>query len=250
MAGRRQSMDLLSARPTQYVGKILSTEEKDFYLETMPVAADERYSVFLRPFDDNGTEKLKVLITLNGQTCDIAAHGTGMSTVDIPAIGGQEVVCDNTSYLFNQSDLSTKYVLINNGALGLLLNREKATALDATKTAALPSDSLIFIKGVNFDVTYSVLIDGVEQATFTTPKVDDADNTISTDAVAEDLRADLDGVAGFTATRSGSVVHLVKDDGSDYNIRITDSRSNQLATAIKGSVTFFKSCRPLRLMVF
>ena len=42
-----------------------------------------------------------------------------------------------------------------------------------------------------------------------------------------------------SATRSGSVVHLVKDDGTDYNIRITDSRSNQLATVIKGSVTFF-----------
>ena len=224
---------LTKRRPTEYVGKILSTEETDFYLETMPVAADERYSVFLRPFDDSGTAKLKVLITLNGQTCDVAAHGTGMT------VSSNEIICDNTSYLFNQSGLSTKYVLINNGALGLLLNREKTVALDATKTAAQASDSLLFIKGVNFDVTYTVFIDGTEQATFTTPAATDDPNTISTDAVAEDLRADLDGLSGFTATRSGSVVHLVKDDGTDYNIRITDSRSNQLATVIKGSVTFF-----------
>ena len=94
---------------------------------------------------------------------------------------------------------------------------------------AQASDSLLFIKGVNFHVTYTVFIDGTEQATFTTPAANDDPNTISTDAVAEDLRADLDGLSGFTATRSGSVVHLVKDDGTDYNIqlRIVDPTSWQ-----------------------
>ena len=230
---------LTKRRPTQYVGKILSTPEEDFYLETMPVQAEERYSVFLRPFDDSGTTKLRILITLNGETCDINVHGTGMSTVNIPGIGGQEIICDNTSYLFNQADYLTKYVLINNGPLGLLLNREKVVEMDPTKTAAQATDSLIFIKGVNFSVTYQVTLDGTELTAFTTPAADDDPNVISTDAVAEAMRAAVDGEDGFTATREGSVVHVVKDDGGDYSISITDNRSNTLATVIKESVTFF-----------
>ena len=226
---------LTKRRPTEYVGRVLDTEEKDFYLETMPVAENERYSVFLRPFKDGDDDKLKMLITLNGQTCDIDVHGTGM-TVN----SDDEVICDDTSYLFNKDSYPQKYVLINNGPTGLLLNREKTVALDSTTTDAQPFDSLIFVKGVNFSVTYTVTIDGTNRATFTTPAADDDPNTISTDTVAEDLRSDLDNVDGLTATRSGSVVHLVKDDDTDYDIQVTDGRSNTLITVIKESVTFFQ----------
>ena len=226
---------LTKRRPTEYVGKILSSEEDDFYLETMPVQATERYSIFLRPFDDSGTAKLKILITLNGQTCDIKVHGTGMSVN-----GNKEIVCDDTSYIFNKDTYLNKYVLINNGPLGLLLNREKVTAMDATKTAKQKTDSLIFIKGVNFSVTYQVTLDGKTLTAFTTPAADDDPNVISTDTVAEEMRKAVDGESGFTATRSGSVVHVVKDDGKDYKISITDNRSNTLATVIKESVTFFQ----------
>ena len=225
---------LTKRRPTQYVGKVLSTEEKDFYLETMPVQSTERYSVFLRPFDDSGTTKLKILITLNGLTCDIKVHGTGMSVN-----ANKEIICDNTSYLFNEKDYLGKYVLINNGPIGLLLNREKTTALDTTKTAVQRTDSLIFIKGVNFQVTYQVTLDGTALTAFTTPAADDETNTLSTDTVAEEMRKVVHAVDGFTATRSGSVVHVVKTDGTDYSISITDNRSNNLASVIKGSVTFF-----------
>ena len=226
---------LTKRRPTEYVGKILSTEEDDFYLETMPVQATERYSVFLRPFDDSGTDKLKILITLNGQTCDIDVNGTGMSVNS-----DKEIVCDNTSYIFNKDKYLNKYVLINNGPLGLLLNREKVVKMDTTKTAKQKTDSLIFIKGVNFDVTYQVTLDGKALTSFTTPAADDDPNTLSTDTVAENMRTAVNGETGFTATRSGSVVHVVKDDGKDYTISITDNRSNTLATVIKGSVTFFQ----------
>ena len=226
---------LTKRRPTEYVGKVLTTEEKDFYLETMPVAETERYSVFLRPFDDSGKAKLKMLITLNGQTCDIDVHGTGMTLN-----GDKEIVCDNTSYIFNKDKYLSKYVLINNGPLGLLLNREKTVKMDTTKTAKQTTDSLIFVKGVNFQITYDVTIDGTKKATFTTPASDDDPNIISTDAVAKDLQGDLDGDADFTATVQGSVIHLKKDDGSDYDIQVTDGRSNSLITVIKESVTFFQ----------
>ena len=38
---------LTKRRPTKFVGRIINYPVNDFYLETMPVAVDERYSVFL-----------------------------------------------------------------------------------------------------------------------------------------------------------------------------------------------------------
>ena len=73
---------LTKRRPAEFVGRVLQTQEDDFYLETMPVTADERYSVFIRPFDDDGEAKIKVLITLNGVVPDIDLHGTGMELDD------------------------------------------------------------------------------------------------------------------------------------------------------------------------
>ena len=60
-----------------------------------------------------------------------------MSTATGMTKSGNEIVCDNTSYLFNQNKYLNKYVLINNGPLGLLLNREKVVKMDATKTAEI-----------------------------------------------------------------------------------------------------------------
>ena len=40
---------LTKRRPTKYVGRILDFACEDFYLETMPVTSEERYSVFLYP---------------------------------------------------------------------------------------------------------------------------------------------------------------------------------------------------------
>ena len=225
---------LTKRRPTKYVGKILTTVEDDFYLETMPVQATERYSIFIRPFDDGGTAKTKLLITLNGQNVDIGLNGTGMT------LSSKEIVCDNTAYLFNEKTLYNKYVMINNGPLGLLLNREKTVKMDSSsKTDAQNTDSLVFIKAVAFDVTYKVKIDGSDKGTFKTPKADDNPNTLSTDAVATDLASDVDGDADYTAESSGPVVWIKKDDKKDYNIEVTDNRSGQLATVIKGSVTSF-----------
>ena len=224
---------LTKRRPTKHVGKILTSVEEDFYLETMPVQADERYSCFLRPFKDGDDDKTKLLITLNGQNVDIDLHGTGMT------LDSKEIVCDDTSYLFNKDKLIDKYVLINNGPLGLLLNREKTVKMGAAKTAKQKTDSLIFVKAVAFDVTYTVTIDGTEVGSFTTPAQDDNPNTLSTDAVATDLASDINGESDFTASSEGSVVWVRKDDGTDYNITVTDNRSNTLAYAIKESVTFF-----------
>ena len=227
---------LTKRRPTKFVGKIREEAITDFYLETMPVADDERYSVFV--YRDTEEDQVNVQVLLNGQGCNIDVHGTGMSTF-VGNGGSTEIACDNTSYLYNAEDLRDKYVLINNGALGLLVNRERVTALTDELTEQPPFEALLFIQGVNYDIEYTVTLDGTALPSYTTPRASDDDNQLSTDTVAEELRTEIAAVDGFTAERVGSVVYVVRDDEADFTIQLDDSRSNQLARVIKGSVNNF-----------
>jgi hypothetical protein len=147
---------LTKRRPTKYVGRILNFPCEDFYLETMPVTAAERYSVFLYP-PDGTTNQLNLQILLNGVGASLDVHGTGM-TLNTGQPQTQEIECDTTAYLYNQDELRSKYVLINNGPLGLLLNRDKVTALSTDTTANQGFEALIFIQAVDYQVTYQITL--------------------------------------------------------------------------------------------
>ena len=211
--------------PVRLVGKILPIPVTDFYLEMMPVISGERYSVMLYP---DGAET-KMLITLNGSPASVKVHGTGLSG---------NVTGDSTSYIFNAAgDYQKKYVLINNGPLGLLLNREKIVQMDATKSAAAKNEALVFVQGVAYDVSYTLTINGAAVGTYTTPKATDTNNKLSTTTVATELAKFVTATTGFQATVDRYVIHVKKTDGSDFTIKLDDSRGNSLARVIKGSTT-------------
>lgn len=225
---------LCKRRPSLYIGKILSSPVADFFCETMLVQTGERYSVFVY----NAAGKGYLQLLKNGEGCSIDVHGTGLSVVS--GFGGASTVeCTTSSYIYNASDLLKKYVLINNGPFALLLNREKVTAMKSTTSAAQVNEALLFVQGVTYDVTYTVKLNGSDLTPYTTPAATATPNTISTTAVAEDLKTKIAAVSGFTATREGSVVYVKKTDGSDFTMSVTDGRSNTLARVIKGSVSLF-----------
>ena len=116
------------------------------------------------------------------------------------------------------------------------MNREKITALSSDLSDSQAGEGLIFVQAVAYDVTYSVTIDGSEVATFTTPSAADDNNTISTTTTANELATQINGQAGFTAVAEKYVVHVTKDDGTDFSMEIDDGRSNTLAKAFTDSV--------------
>lgn len=224
-------------RPTKYVGRILDFPCTDFYLETMPVTAEERYSVFLYP-PDGETDQINLQILLNGIGASLDVHGTGM-TLNTGQPLTEEIECDNTSYLWNQDDLRSKYVLINNGPLGLLMNRERVTAMSDDLTDNQGFEALIFIQAVDYQVTYQITFDGTALTAFTTPAASDDNNAISTEVVAEAMVTSLGEVGGLEIEREGSVIWVRRQTLADFTIEITDSRANALARVIKGSVNNF-----------
>ena len=223
---------LTKRAPTNYAGRIFDASFQDLYSEMMPVVGDENYSVTLTPV--GSTTELRIL--LNGLTCRLDVHGTGMTVNASPY---ERIVGDSTSYIHHLTDLYKKYVLINNGPLGLLLNREKSTALSAATVPAAKTDAMIFVQGVTYDVSYVVTLAGTALTAVTTPKVTDTVNTISTATVASGLATQINGVSGYTATANGAVVLVSKDDGGAFTLQLDDSRSNTLARVIRGSVSTF-----------
>ena len=220
---------LTKRRPTKYVARVNSNPITDFFMEFMQVAQGETYSLMLYP--DGGAMKLQLMN--NGAAPAIDVHGTGLS---LGTPGAIDVA--STSYLYNSgSDFSDKYVLINSGPLGLLLNREKVTAMDAATKPAVVNEAMLFIQGVAYEIGYTVTLNGTALATYTTPKATDTNNTISTTLVANNLATTIGAVSGFTVTQVGPIVYVKKTDGSDFTISMDDGRSNTLARAIKSKVT-------------
>ena len=218
---------LAKRNPMRMVARIKDTPLDNFYLEMFDVSATEAYSVLLYPVGD----KTRLEIFRNGAPPTLNVHGTGMTLSN----GGIDI--DSTGYLHNLTDLYKGYVLINNGPTGLLLNRNKTTALSSELSPARENNGLIFVQAVSYDVTYTVDIDGVEVATYTTPSASDDDNQISTTKVATELSSQINATAGYTTVQNSYVVEVIKDNGAAFTLDVDDGRSNSLARGFTDKVT-------------
>ena len=208
--------------------KITDEPLSDFYLEMMGLQQSEQYSVLVRP---GTTDQTLIDLRRNGLTPAIKVHGTGLSAV--PGV----ITCGSTSYIHNEpGEFYKKYALINSGAIGLLLNREKVTAFAADKSPEQVGKGIVFVRAVAYNVTYTLLINGTEAGTVTTPAADDDDNKLSTSEVATALAGIVNGTSGYSATVNQYVVYIQKDDGTDFDVSIDDGRSSELAVAFTNTV--------------
>ena len=231
--GWSSPVDGLSKRQPMRMSALLTSEVlDDFYLEMFSVTDAERYSVLVFP---RGTNTI-LQFWNGGVQPTVTLHGTGMTQVT-NAAGITEIVCDNTSYLHNAAGgYAQDYALINSGALGLLLNREKNTAMAPDLSPSQSGKGLIFVQGVAYDVEYKVTIDGTQQASYKTPGAGDQNNTISTTIVADELAQQINSVSGYTAVTDKYVVYVTNNNNTDFELEIDDGRSNSLAKAFTDSV--------------
>lgn len=230
---------------TVHVGRVFpSSDAADFFLETMPVAQGERYSVYVQPSADGGGIA-GVLLNSTGSVIDV--HGAGLS-IDI--IGQTAYVKGApSSYLAIPSSETYRgsFVLVNNGPLGLLLNRQRTTEWANLTTPAAVDEALVFIQGIDYQVTYSIDLGfspGIAPVSHTTPKATDANNQLDTSAVVADLVSQLQalsppGGGAFTFTQGVNVIYIKRIDGQPFTISVSDGRSGTLARAIYSSVNSF-----------
>jgi hypothetical protein len=220
---------LTKRRPTRYQRRLSTEQITDLWGESMLAQSAERYNFALYRSGAN----CRIDVSQEGQPCSIDVHGTGLS------VSGSVITATPASYLFNDSGLSTSYRLVNSGPIALLLNRKKPAAMSSLLSPVIPSDALIFVQAVAFDVGYVVTLNDRVLPEFRTPRATDTVNTLSTATVATQLANRIALEPGFSAVAFGALVFVQKLDGSPYTISIDDSRSNTLARVLKDSVASF-----------
>jgi len=143
---------------------------------------------------------------------------------------------DGTAYL-NTSDPRSVMKTVTIADFTFVVNTSITTAMDSalSNSASNITQAIVFITQATAKTTYSVTVDGVTVTDNT-----DGNDPLSTDTVASDLASGLNsGLTGFTIARNGPVIHIKKNDGSDFSIDGTDTQGNTKMTVIKNSVQQF-----------
>lgn len=118
-----------------------------------------------------------------------------------------------------------------------VVNKTKVAAMTAALSPDRGIEALVFIKAVNYSTDYKITIGGVQKAAHTTGTA----APLSTATVAENLKNQLvtNLGAGWTITRFQSVIHVKKNDASDFEILIEDSAANTMMRVAKNKIQRF-----------
>ena len=193
---------------TQFITTLSNSAIGNVHIQTINRDINERY----------------VAIFSNGNVKVYELDGTEL-TVHKP---------DGTAYL-NTSNPRSVIKTITIADFTFVVNTSITTAMDSAVSAGNITQAVVFINQVSDKTTYSITVDGV---TVTDDTTNDA--TLSTTQVASDLVSGLNsGLSGFTIARNGPVIHIKKNDGSNFSIDGTDSQGNTQLSVVKDSVQRF-----------
>ena len=194
----------------QYITNLSSSTLGNVHIQTINRDVNERYvAIFsngnVKVYDIDGTEK----------------------TVTKP---------DGTTYL-NTSDPRSVMKTVSVADYTFVVNTSITAAMDSTLslTSANITQAVVFINQVSDKTTYSLTVDGVTVTDDTS-----SDSTLSTTQVATDLVSGLNsGLTGFTIARNGPVIHIKKNDGSNFSIDGNDTQGNTHMTIVKDTIQRF-----------
>jgi|TARA_B100000073_G_scaffold348231_1_gene365835 hypothetical protein len=199
---------LVKRSGTQFVTTLSSSTVGNVHIQTINRDINERY----------------VAIFSNGNVKVYELDGTE-KTVNKP---------DGTSYL-NTSDPRSVIKTVTIADFTFVVNTSITTAMDSSVSPGNITQAVVFINAVSDKTTYSVTVDGVTVTDDTS-----SDSTLSTTQVASDLQSGLNsGLTGFTIARNGPVIHIKKNDGSNFSIDGNDTQGNTQLTVVKDSVQRF-----------
>lgn len=195
--------------PLEYVAKLSNLQLGSAFIHTINRDTNEQYVVIitdgnLQVFDLAGDEK----------------------AVNFTA---------GTSYL-DASDPATQFRAITIADYTFIVNLSQTVAMSANTSPDSGSRGIVFVKQANSNSDYTVFIDGVQKASHTT-----GTSNIKTNVIAADLETQLNSNlgAGWTVTRVGSTIEIIKDDGTDFHLLVEDSQGETLIKAIKDKLQRF-----------
>ena len=141
---------------------------------------------------------------------------------------------DGVSYL-TTTDPRSQIKTISIADFTFVVNTTKTIAMDSTLSAGAITQAIVFFNQVSDSTVYTVTVDGNSVTKDTS-----SDNPLSTSTVATSIKSSLDSaLTGFTIARNGPVLHIKKNDGSNFSIEANDTQGNTQITVVKNSVQQF-----------
>ena len=199
---------LVKRSGSQFITSLSSSTVGNVHIQTINRDINERY----------------IAIFSNGNVKVYELDGTE-KTVNKP---------DGTTYLNTATPRST-FKTVTIADFTFVVNTSVTVAMDSALSPGNITQAVVFINQVSDKTTYSITVDGVTVTDDTT-----SDSTLSTTQVATDLVSGLNsGLSGFTIARNGPVIHIKKNDGSNFSIDGNDSQGNTQLTVVKDSVQRF-----------
>ena len=157
-------------------------------------------------FDDGGG---------TGVTVSIFNASTGAS---VPAT----ITANATSYLSTDGPLANLRALTV-ADYTFVVNKSKTVAMAGTTSTALAEEAIVFVKQGDYEKEYTVTLDGVDKTATSGASSGGGDEADSAHIAAEIVTA-LGTVSGYTFTRNGSTIKIVKTSGMTISVR--DGLSN------------------------
>ena len=213
-------LGLVKRSGTQFISNLISGETTIGNAKVHMINRDttERYVVIfttnnVRVFELDGTEK----------------------TVNKP---------DGVTYL-SSSDPKSEIKTITIADFTFVVNTTVITEMDNTLSAGSETQAIVFFNQVSDLTTYTVTVDGTSASHDSS-----GDNPLSTSTIATKIRDKLLGIngesptsgsalSGFTIARNGPVLHIKKNDNSNFSIDSVDTQGNSQITTVKNSVQQF-----------
>lgn len=194
--------------PTSFVAKISEGVLGPAYVHTINRDVSERYIVIIQDSD------LKVF-DLDGNEKSVSfPNGKGYLSASDPASSFRAITVADYTFIVNT---------------GITCQMD-ATSIPTSRGV----EAIVFIKQVNYDTDYKVTVDGTVSSYSTGSTA-----PISTSTVASNLKSGLSGVSGLEVVQEGPVLWIKKTDGSDFEIKVEDSRSNTQMSLAKEKVQRF-----------
>ena len=141
---------------------------------------------------------------------------------------------DGTAYL-NTSTPRSVIKTVTIADFTFVVNTSITAAMDSALSAGTDTQAIVFINQETSKTTYTLTVDGN-----TVTKNTDGDDPLSTDTVATSLKNSLNSaLTGFTIAQNGPVLHIKKNDGSNFSIDGSDTQGDSKMTIVKDTVQRF-----------
>ena len=175
--------------------------------------------------------------TINRDTTEryIAVFSNG--NVKVYELDGTELTVnkpDGTAYL-NTSNPRDQIKTVTIADFTFVVNTSVTAAMDSALSPGNITQAIVFVNQVSDKTTYKVTVNGSTASHDTS-----SDDPLSTTTVATQLKNSLNSsLSGFTIAQNGAVLHIKKNDGSDFSIDGNDTQGNTQLTVVKNSVQRF-----------